>query len=262
MALYIYDGGYNSRYSNAPSRILSQVNILQEKYLETFDIYVKVSTLTSFQSLADTCPTTDFDTHCSCGGYDSSCQNSYLTDNNGTSELEWAASELHHKNIYNVIASYFSNYTSPPSTLKIIYLGHVFCERLGDPHTGTHDTSHNTTGLAYQDYSIAFIFNRTGGVEGVSEFNHETKTLVHEFGHLLGAPDHYYPNSQIDINAGRFSTEVINNTADNPKYAKPNDVVFSSNCIYGENRNISGIANNLTICDGCKWIIENKIEFP
>ena len=64
--------------------------------------------------------------------------------------------------------------------------------------------------------------------------------MVHEFGHLFGAPDHY-------------------NEGDAP----PSDALgtnYSPNCIYGEQRKSDPTTNNLTICPGCSAAIADAAD--
>lgn len=70
----------------------------------------------------------------------------------------------------------------------------------------------------------------------------EVETFVHEFGHLYGAPDHYGGDQ-------KSTNEIINEKKDSR---------FSEECIYGEERFNASVVNNLTICAGCKAIIEKN----
>ena len=70
----------------------------------------------------------------------------------------------------------------------------------------------------------------------------ETKTTVHEFGHLYEAPDHYGGDTPTTVQIKLMTR----------------DMRFDSNCIYGENKNNANVMGNLTICDGCKAIIQDN----
>ena len=74
----------------------------------------------------------------------------------------------------------------------------------------------------------------------------ETKTLIHEFGHLYSAPDHY---GQSQISTGEINSETDGDH-------------FNSFCIYGEEKENPEVLENFTICDGCKArIIQNINKF-
>ena len=70
----------------------------------------------------------------------------------------------------------------------------------------------------------------------------ELKTTVHEFGHIYGAPDHY-GGSQLS------TQEIIELTGDSR---------FSQYCIYGEQKDSDGIVDKVTICAGCRAVIESN----
>ncbi len=66
------------------------------------------------------------------------------------------------------------------------------------------------------------------------------KTLLHEFGHLYGAPDHY--------------TQAVTEDMIGEGY--------SDYCIYGSYKDVSDVVNDLTICDGCRMkIIQNVYKY-
>ena len=69
-------------------------------------------------------------------------------------------------------------------------------------------------------------------------------TLIHEFGHIVGALDHYGGGSC-------DSTETIED-----KYPGKD---FDEYCLFGENQeNIRSMAD-LTICSGCRELMHDKI---
>ncbi len=116
---------------------------------------------------------------------------------------------------------------------KIAFTGHQTCESAHNPNIVIN-------GLTYPGL----------GLIGIMDFGSaaaEIETTVHEFGHLLGAPDHYGIG-------GAPSTDIMNATVEgNP---------FSQNCIYGENKEKSEVRDDLMICDGCKaMILANILMF-
>ena len=70
----------------------------------------------------------------------------------------------------------------------------------------------------------------------------ELKTVVHEFGHMFGAPDHYG-----ELNASN---------TENLQTKKP-DYRFNQFCIYGEKK--KDATDTLTICEGCQRSIRQNI---
>ena len=121
----------------------------------------------------------------------------------------------------------------------IYYLGDVACVVLED---NKHHDMPNTRGISIVEQNLIGIFYHDPDIS----IQVETKTTVHEIGHLFGALDHCgltYP-----------STEEFNKKFDtNP---------FSKFCIYGEKKDDSQVLNNLLICDGCKAVINGTLELP
>lgn len=86
------------------------------------------------------------------------------------------------------------------------------------------------------------------GLAGIAAGNdgNNPLTVVHEFGHLYGAPDHYAGTTK--------STEEINR-----EYGSE---LFERKCIYGEDRLQSEVANGLIICAGCRAeIMKNRNRY-
>ena len=78
--------------------------------------------------------------------------------------------------------------------------------------------------------NVACIADRT------DEITHETFTLVHEFGHLLGTSDHYSRDEGGD-----------------------EDGSYGNNCIYGQAWDDYTTDTNYRICKGCLKDIENYL---
>ena len=218
----IFDHGYQSRYSDALTRIREELIALQDKYLEEFGIYVNFYSPTVYTSYADEC-SLPYNSHCNHG----SCNNSILYTNGSTSLQPY-----HHKNIYNILLRVPFPDTS--QNLKIFYMGHDNCYV-----DNLEDVPNPLFGIAYSNFGIAMIMNFGGQSQ-------ETKTMVHEFGHLFGAKDHYGNNTP--------TTEQMNDSADGGLY---NDY-----CIYGKYKDLAFVCNELTICEGCRiTITENKYRY-
>ena len=114
------------------------------------------------------------------------------------------------------------------------FVGHVTCVVTA----GKHNTN-AYRGLAFTELGLSIITN-------FDSIPQETKTLLHEFGHLYGAPDHYDGTSCL-------STDEMNE-----RYGE----IFSKDCIYGENRSTQEVLNDYTICQGCReWILENQNKY-
>ena len=218
----IYDNAYNNRYNNANSRINKQILALQEKYLTEFGITVNKKSFSMFSSYADTNCTTSYNTKCN-HAQNSSCKDSILYVD-GTTKLE----TYHHTNIYNIVLRIpFPNLSD---SVKVAYIGHDYCTE--DNHS---DKPYN--GFAYESIGLAAIMN-------FSSEKSETKTFIHEFGHLYGIDDHY-------VGSAKSTNQMISETG---------NAGFSKNCIYGENKEDAVVLNNYTICDGCKSVIEKNIN--
>ena len=102
-------------------------------------------------------------------------------------------------------------------------------------------SSHSSglNGLSYSGSGTCIITNFNSNES-------ERKTLLHEFGHIYGGPDHYGGSTP--------STDQRNDEA--------GETIFSEYCIYGEERNSASVLTNLTICEGCQRAIRaNKNLF-
>ena len=220
----IYDQAYISRYPDANEMIDNQVQTLQEKFLDEFGMIIDFYSPMSFSSYADQMCSSNPNEPCAHGD-DSLCRNSSVSPNNSSLE------NLHHKNLYNILARIELPNTG--ETMKIAYIGHRMCKVDGESHEG------NTyLGLSYSYLGFAAVMN-------FDSEKSSTKTLIHEFGHFFGAPDHY------DI-GDVPSTGELN--------AETEGSAYSSNCIYGENKENADVLDNLTICDGCRAEIQKNID--
>ena len=216
-----YDQAYANRFSGTSARISRETNVLKTKYATEFGINVNLYTPNSFYSYADSYCTTDPFTYCRHPD-DHTCANS------STSVLQ----SYHHTNIFNILCRVTRPNTS--ENVKIAFIGHNNCEVSGINHY-----SNPYYGLCYYNLGLMGIMNF------VSEAQ-ETKTLVHEFGHLYFVEDHYGGNT-------RTTEQMIQETG---------NTGYSRNCIYGENKDQASVYNNLVICDGCaSVIIANKNRF-
>lgn len=216
------DNGYISRYTNsstAASRIEENLFKVREKYAEYFGICVDYSAATTIASHADACTGSTHSTacpHCS----DTDCKSSTVND---STKLY----TLHHKNIYNIMAR-FEMPDLDTETL-LVFIGHETCATNDAGHRGGY------LGLTYSGYGIISLTNFGNAAS-------ESKTTMHEIGHLYYAKDHY------DIGSVPSTAEII---------ISEGDARYNSDCIYGENKDDPDIAGNYVICGGCRARIES-----
>lgn len=232
----IYDQAYLSRYSDASNRISSQISALQMKYLTEFGIWVECGSPSEFYSYADVECTTNPTQVCT-HATNSECMNSILYISGNTKLYTY-----HHNNIYNIMLRIPLPDLS--HTVRMAYIGHNICRTY---ETTVSEDGKIVTETVHQNNPYWGLTYSGKGLMSITNFGtaqNETKTMLHEFGHLFGAPDHY--------GGSQPSTDDL----------KLEDERFSSYCIYGEDRNSTEVLQNLTICEGCKARIEqNKDTF-
>ena len=218
----LYDHAYLNRYPNAVDKINNALTKLQQKYLEEFRVLVNFSSPTKFTSYGDSCSTNP-STKCIHGN--GNCEDSvaYL---DGSKDLK----EYHHKNIINIQLRI--PFPDLSQTTRLAFIGHDTCNASSHAESPYY-------GLTYSGLGLITITNFNGEID-------EIRTVVHEFGHLYNAPDHY--------RNGQPSTWDMNNTPGTGCGQ------FNANCIYGENRSYPEISNNLIICEGCKARIREKLD--
>ncbi len=226
----LYDYSYNNRFTDAEERIGNQIAVLQRRYLEEFGILVNVLGPTIFASYVNTNCSTNPTKLCNHTFFD--CDNSVtLTD--GTI---WFG-ELHHNNVYNMLLH--TPLTDMSESLRIVYLGHEKCAM----STGTEDDNNIKYHVPNEETPLGLAYTKLGlcGVMNFGTPSNETKTMLHEFGHLYGVDDHYGGD-------GKTTQELISE----------GKIGYSEYCIYGENRNSDEVLENYTICDGCKTLIASN----
>ena len=226
----LYDNAYLSRYSDAVSRINAKKQQLKEVFLYNFNVIVEFSEPQLFSSYADlNCSTSH---HSSCThANDPDCYNSGF-NSDGTVDY----SNYHHKNIYNIMLRIPFPDTS--SMVRVAFIGHNTCATITIKDKNGTSVLHKPNpyyGLAYEGIGLATVMNFNSTAS-------ETKTFVHEFGHLYGAPDHYGGDHKSTL-------KLIDETGDSR---------FNEECIYGEQHFDPSVVNNLTICAGCKAVIERN----
>ena len=216
----LYDNAYTQRYSGYSSRINNLLGKLREKYLSEFGIWININGINSFNSYPDSNCSAHYSILCIHGR----CENSEFEETGGVVSLK----SYHHSNITNILAR-----INPPNsshTAKLAFTGHRTCVAEGGGCIP--DAVFGITAIARK--VILMSDNRSAQAEIL--------TAVPEFGHLLGAPDHYGGVCGI-------STDYINSLT---------GYGFSRTCIYGEDKDTQTVINNLTICDGCRRVIEEN----
>lgn len=111
----------------------------------------------------------------------------------------------------------------------LVFIGHETCATYDAGHRGGY------LGLTYSGYGIISLTNFGNAAS-------ESKTTMHEIGHLYYAKDHY------DIGSVPSTAEII---------ISEGDARYNSDCIYEENKDDSDIAGNYVICGGCRARIES-----
>lgn len=228
------DSAYNQRFEYSSSRIRACMATMQKTYLDEFGIYVDYGSIgdLSYTYIDDyasypeqnVCTTCTYDQLCTCVA-NAYCEDSYAAPLMGSGISDPVLMTYHHTNVYNIL--YRIPFPDMTQSLTMLFSGHRMCK--ADNHS-----THSTMGMAVPLAGISMIMNFNSEAS-------EQKTVVHEFGHLFDAPDHY--------GIGNIPTtqEQKNKTGDNR---------YNRQCIYGEDKDSSYVQENLIICDGCKAVIQ------
>ena len=117
--------------------------------------------------------------------------------------------------------------TSTPwaDAYRIAFIGKNVC------HKKENSCITDTDGFAVAEERVALVSSTQN-----STFK-ETLTLIHEFGHLFGAPDHYSYSLHQDAERN---------------YP---DLTFEPDCIYGYNKYL---LTDTSICSGCDFVITER----
>ena len=234
----LYDAGFVDRYGEAHylERIYLQIPAVQKFYWETFGLFVNFLPPTQFTSLADRCGT-GIETLCTHG----TCKNFSPSETIPEDSLEY-----HHKNSHNMLYSIPTPEQGDgnPQFYRLAFTGHKLCQ------STSNGCEPSSLGLASRYYGKALVMHNPGlgatsnpdKLFSISLFP-STRTTAHEFGHLIGALDHYSE----EYNAP--STEEMNKQT----FAQTGKKPYSEYCLYGEKRND---LEELMICDGCKEKIQ------
>ena len=110
----------------------------------------------------------------------------------------------------------------------MLYIGHYACEESDHPRAAL--------GRTYPAL----------GLIGMNCFDNQlesTQVLIHEFGHLFYAPDHYGGDAP-------YSNDLNEEWGEN---------LFNGDCVYGEYRFALVNKETLPVCEGCRRCIEAGI---
>lgn len=216
------DKAYAERYgsTSARSRANKALDTLTKFYLEEFGVYIGSNFISSTgSSYADECGGT-YSTKCT-HTTDSGCRDSYRYTNSTDPVLN----NYHHTNITNVL------YHMPVPTNAKKY-NFVFC---GKKLCVAADHSEDSYYFGITDPGLRIIV-----VDNFINVAQEQKTVIHEVGHLYGAPDHAGHESEYNQAYGWS--------------------LFNKACIYGKDKDEPYVYNAKTMCEGCKRIISANIN--
>ena len=225
-----YDEGYRDReasrgeYAHAADRIAAYLSSLHDFYLEEFGLYISYAAPSCFESLADECPA-GRDNLCSCG----TC---IETDEDNPEET---LSNMHHKNVYNVLYNLDVN---PADTYTMVFIGHPLCKKASG------NTCSETEAYGVTVYSL-----NTSAIFTYEDTAFEHMTVFHEFGHLVGAPDHYGQNG---MSTSWFQLKYYEAGFDI-------DCIYSERCVNDSLENHRYIVETRIMCDGCKRFINDYL---
>lgn len=207
----LYDRGFAERNAgHINETINANLRRLKEFYSKKFGIQISFNNPHPYISLSDQCKTINYDELCTC---------------TPTSSVGF---DNHHKNIDRNIESLYP--TSGDLCIRIAFSGHVSCYN----RDGRHRMVYGVAGE-----NMCLVANQEAQYLQI-------KTLIHEVGHLYGAPDHN--------GTGGVTTDRMNNESEIK--------TFNSDCIFGENKDYYEIASELKICNGCSEMIsQNKTKY-
>ena len=224
----MYEEAFADRFSNPISQITNAMAVTQDKFLTEFGILIKYSAPVEFKSLADECNDTMNPDIIPQGmeKYEMGCP--HFDENECMNSYIDTLYEAHHKNVYNIV--FAEDEPDISVSTKIYFLGNEICS------ADNHESSPN--GLSWKQLGIIAISNYGSSND---DFN---RTVLHEIGHWYYAPDHYNINCP---------------STDDKNDGLPEDI-YSSDCIYGENKSRSWVLEDMEICEGCRREILKKVS--
>ncbi|MBE6636975.1 MAG: hypothetical protein E7618_04140 [Ruminococcaceae bacterium] len=240
----LYDNAYSQQVTIPQSWIGQQIITAQGVFAAQFGIMINNTSIANHPSYADgsSC-SADFEEACIHG----TCENSKLV--NGQPILKFT----HHRNITNSLLRL--PLPNRAELYKILFFGHYPCMIIttdyGDGVVSSHHTLKPNELSNGQVRDLAGVAILNAGVIGIAyppgdrpeEQLMEACVLVHELGHLFGAPDH--------------PTASATNTLNSQYYIGK----FEANCIYGPNRDNENVYMNFIICPGCRaQILQGREE--
>lgn len=189
--------------------------------MSNFYTQINITSIQQFTSYADENCYSDPNKACDHGEH---C----LDPDYETSEPE--PRQYHHKNLANIF--WRISYPDVSQAFKIAFIGHTVCSQ-----SACKDQGRAPWGLASPRYGFLAVADHRSDVD-------ELITLIHEFGHLIGALDHYGING--------WTTEYFNDE-------QIANAEFHRNCLFGEEHESMRELTDLVICPGCQELIHDKI---
>ncbi len=217
----LYDGAYALKYSDPVGKMANLTQQLRRQYLIQFGVDIEFSTPQRYVSLADSCPNLDSYDRCGCG------------NSSANSTCEYPHSDF----VANA-----NNTPRPTSGKRIAFIGHDMCFESDSNHYFNSNGLLTILGLAEQNGALSCIATST--TPTITDAD-ELKVVVHEFGHLFNAPDHYLEGQ----------TAALNSYVTDGNF-------FHDDCIYGVNKSVPYIVSTLTMCAGCKARIGEALTLP
>lgn len=251
------------------------------KDLESVDIeFVYSIDTTAFECYACLClDAQNYNNVCRHAGINEceDCEDSYTFDDPENKPL-------HHTNINNIANYYYyEELNLTESNIPILlFIGHSVCEEKA-PTSSWSKHRATSVGRSHAETHLALVYNHRkiiqqtydDGSEEIKTIEEaqvltptqtllldnlqfERETVLHEVGHLFGAPDHYAEpqedssevenNQEVEEDHG-YSTEDLNDGAISPN--DPAQGYYNDYCIYGLNRHLAAM-NGGVICPGCQ----------
>lgn len=228
----LYDQAYDGLVNDPQDWIGEQIFNADELFWEEFRIILSYGSAMSTISYADSSNcSSDPEEACTHG----ECENSTVAT---------SLKDTHHRNIHNSLLRL--TLPDPDELYTVLFFGHYPCEMqtiyYDDGTTGEDHTllpQELGAGEERPFYGMALL---DAGVIGItykpsSQFGGilmDTSVLIHEIGHLFGAPDHETAKVTATLNQKYYATR------------------FENDCIYGPNRLTESVYTNFTICPGCQ----------
>jgi len=216
-----YDDAYIETYPNAVSRLNGYASEIQRIYAFYLEKNISFSSPQIYTSYAAKCPRIAANERCICG----LCQDGDV-DRDGFADEDGIYEHTHS----HLLDNYY-DIPEPEDGKRIAFIGYDTCSYTSTGHYFNSEGSTRIVGYGGACRACVATATATSMTE-----KDELMYAVHEFGHMLGAPDHYGTNGR--------TTDIINE--------EKKTVLFKYDCIYGENKDEANVRDNLIVCEGCQ----------